>query len=133
MTRTAHGKFDVTLTPQAADHAASGINRSLIDKRFKGDLVATSQGQMLSFLGGESGSGGYVALECVTGVLHGRRGTFVLQHDGLMERGAQKLSVVVLADSGTHGLSGLQGHMSIDIDGGQHVYALTYTLGDEAG
>lgn len=133
VTRTAHGTFDVKLTPQTEDAVSPGIGRAAMEKRFDGDLVANSQGQMLSFLSGESGSAGYVAMELVIGSLYGRHGTFVLQHDGLMDRGAQQLSVVVVADSGTQELSGLKGHMDIEIDGGDHRYELTFTLGDEAG
>lgn len=132
MTHTARGTFDVTITPQAGDASSPGIARSLLDKRFEGDLVATSRGQMLSFFAGEPGSAGYVAMEFVSGELHGRRGTFVLQHDGHMNRGSQQLSVVVVADSGTQDLVGLKGHMSIDADGGQHRYELTFTFEDEA-
>lgn len=34
------------------------------------------------------GSPGYVAVERVTGTLHGRRGSFALQHSGTMNRGS---------------------------------------------
>ena len=33
------------------------------------------------------GSAGYVALERVTGTLDGRKGSFILQHNGTMSRG----------------------------------------------
>jgi hypothetical protein len=73
-------------------------------------------------------SAGYVALEQVTGTLHGRRGTFALQHSGTMDRGAPQLSVTVVPDSGTEQLAGLTGSMRIIIEAGKHSYELDYTL-----
>ena len=74
------------------------------------------------------GSAGYVAIERVTGTLHGRRGTFVLQHSGTMTGGAQELTVTVVPDSGTDQLVGLAGEMTINVSEGKHSYDLEYTL-----
>ena len=74
------------------------------------------------------GSAGYVALEQVTGTLHGRTGTFYLQHSGTMDRGAPTLSVTVVPDSGTGALTGLTGRMNIIIEAGAHPYEFDYTL-----
>jgi hypothetical protein len=103
----------------------------LIDKRFGGDLKGTSRGQMLAFRSSVEGSAGYVALEHVEGTLAGRVGSFVLQHSGTMERGAQQLSVTVVPDSGTGELSGLAGRMSIAVAEGKHSYEFDYTLGGD--
>jgi len=127
----AEGKFDVQLVPQAAEPGRDpGLGRMTIDKEFTGDLVATSQGQMLSAMSPVQGSAGYVALERVSGTLHGRPGTFVLQHTGLMDRGAPSLSIVVVPDSGTDELTGLAGTLAIIIEGKAHSYAFDYTLPD---
>jgi hypothetical protein len=99
-----------------------------IDKRFKGDLQATSRGQMLTGMSSVKGSAGYVAIERVSGALAGRRGTFVLQHSGTMTRGTPTLTVTVVPDSGTDELTGLSGTMAIDVAGGQHSYTFDYTL-----
>lgn len=133
MTR-ANGTFEVTITPFPADDYADGasLGRMTIDKRFHGDLEAMSKGQMLSAMGSVSGSAGYVAIERVDGTLAGRRGTFVLQHSGTMDRGTQGLSVTVVADSGTGGLTGLSGVMRIDVDGGRHAYEFEYALPGDA-
>jgi hypothetical protein len=121
----------VKLSPQAPDEGQSGvgIGRMLLDKKFSGDLEATSKGQMLA-AGAPAGSGGYVALEQVTGTLAGRSGTFVLQHSGTMTRGAPQLTVSVVPDSGTGGLEGLDGTMRIIIEEGRHSYEFDYALGD---
>lgn len=126
----ATGPFEVTITPQPADDYADGnsLARLTIDKQFHGDLEATSKGQMLSAMGSVKGSAGYVAIERVTGTLGGRRGSFVLQHHGSMNRGAPTLVITVVPDSGTDELGGLAGTMVIDITNGKHTYAFEYTL-----
>ena len=57
-----------------------------IDKQFHGDLEGTSKGQMLTAVTDVKGSGVYVAMEKVSGTLHGRNGTFILHHTGIMTR-----------------------------------------------
>jgi hypothetical protein len=99
-----------------------------IDKQITGDLVATTKGQMLSAMSDTKGSAGYVAIERVEGALHGRKGSFVLQHSGTMNRGASGLSVTVVPDSGTGELVGLAGDFKIVIVDGDHDYEFTYTL-----
>jgi Protein of unknown function (DUF3224) len=126
----ASGPFDVKLTPQADDDAAeASLGRMTIDKHFHGDLQATSKGQMLAASTAVEGSAGYVAMERVTGTLHGRSGSFVLQHSGSLARGAQQLSISVVPDSGAGELAGLTGTMSIGIAAdGKHSYDFEYTL-----
>ena len=75
-----------------------------------------------------TGSAGYVAIELVTGTLHGHSGTFVLQHTGTMNRGTPTLSVTVVPDSGTGQLIGLTGSMNIIIANGKHSYEFEYAL-----
>ena len=130
VTARASGTFEVLITPQPADDYADGatLGRMTLDKTFRGDLEATSRGQMLTGMGAVKGSAGYVAIERVTGTLHGRRGSFVLQHLGTMDRGAQSLAVRVVPDTGTDELTGLAGTMTITVTPGRHDYELTYTL-----
>ena len=130
VTQHARGTFDVTIAPAPADDYADGatLGRMTLDKRFHGDLDATSRGQMLTALTPVKGSAGYVAIERVTGTLDGRRGTFVFQHSGIMERGAQRLTLTVVPDSGTDALTGLAGAMTIQIASGVHASAFEYTL-----
>ena len=123
----ATGPFDVKLTPQD-DKLDPTLARLIIDKQFHGDLEATSKGTMLSAGTAVKGSAGYVAIELVTGALHGRTGTFVLQHSATMNRGVPSLSITVLPDSGTGQLTGLTGTMNIIIAEGKHSYDFSYTL-----
>jgi hypothetical protein len=126
----ATGTFDVNLTPQAlADMAADKmLGRMRIDKTYRGELEGTASGEMLTALTSIKDSAGYVAIERVSGTLHGRKGAFVLQHTGTMNRGAQSLSVTVVPDSGTGDLAGLSGKMDIKIDQGKHSYEFAYTI-----
>ena len=100
-----------------------------LDKQFHGDLAGTSKGQMvMSSSPSVNGSAGYVAIEKVTGTLHGRNGTFYLQHSGTMTRGVGELTITVIPDSGTDELAGLQGKMTIIIADGKHSYEFEYEL-----
>lgn len=126
----ARGVFEVTLTLQTAA-AGDPLGRLTSAKRFYGDIDGTSIGPMLAIRTAIEESAGYVALERVTGTLHGHDGTFALQHNGLMARGVQELSIVVVPDSGTGHLSGLTGSLKLEIIDGQHHYDLTYTLPGE--
>jgi hypothetical protein len=129
MIATAKGPFDVKLTPQGTATDSTAVGRLSLDKTFHGDIEATSIGEMLAVRTAVAGSAGYVALERVTGALAGRKGTFALQHWGLMDKGAPELKITVVPDSGTGELTGLAGTMTIDIQpGGKHFYAFTYTL-----
>lgn len=130
----ATGTFDVTLTPRSEDEEAGGttLGRASIEKRFHGDLEGTAVGEMLTAIAAVDGSAGYVAIERVTGTLHGRRGSFVFQHSGTMARGTQELVLAVIPDSGTGELEGLSGTMQIRIEGGRHFYQFDYALGSTA-
>ena len=128
---TARGTFDVKVIPQPADDAAGGpFGRLFLDKKFHGDLDATSRGQMMGAGTAVEGSAGYVALELVSGALNGRNGSFIFQHIGAMAKGVQtQLSVTVVPDSGTEQLVGLSGKMAIIIAAdGKHSYEFEYTL-----
>jgi uncharacterized protein DUF3224 len=132
MTMHARGTFEVKMTPQPAQDGVGdpGIGRMALDKQFHGDLEGTGKGQMLAAGTEVPGSAGYVALERVSGTLHGRRGSFALQHSGTMTRGAPQLAITVVPDSGAGDLLGLAGTLSITVTAGQHGYDLEYTLPD---
>jgi hypothetical protein len=129
VTNRASGTFDVKLNPQLSEFDVGDptVGRMSIDKRFHGDLEAASKGQMLAAGTDVKGSAGYVAIERVSGTLHGLRGTFALQHSGTMTRGAPRLSITVVPDSGTGELVGLAGEMTIIISDGKHSYDFQYT------
>ena len=122
----ARGTFEVKLAPLAAADAFPG--RMSLDKQFRGDLEGTGKGEMLTAMTPVQGSAAYVAIERIEGTLAGRSGSFVVQHSGTMNRGAQQLVIRIVPDSGTGELAGISGTMRIDISGGQHSYTLEYSL-----
>jgi hypothetical protein len=130
MATHASGTFEVKLVPQPPDDKAEGSTpgRMSIDKQFHGDLEGTAKGQMLTAGTDVKGSAGYVAIERVTGTLHGRSGSFVLQHSGSLTRGAAQQSITVVPDSGSGQLVGLAGKMTVTIVDGKHSYDFEYTL-----
>ena len=96
MPAQAAGPFVVTMSSLEPWLKDGPLGRMSLDKRFHGPLEATSQGEMLTVMNPQLGSGGYVALERVNGMLAGRHGTFVLQHSGTMTRGVGALTVTVV-------------------------------------
>lgn len=130
MTTHAHGTFHVAMNPlELHDHGSDpSRGRMSLDKQFFGDLEATSTGEMLTAGTAIEGSAGYVAIERVAGTLHGRNGTFVLQHSGIMTRGMPQLYITVIPDSGTEKLTGIAGTLTINFAEGQHAYEFEYTL-----
>lgn len=131
MTTRAIGTFEVTMNPEPPHDSNEGasIGRVLLKKQFSGDLQATSAGEMIGARSLQvKGSAGYVAIERVVGKLHGKSGSFVLQHSGTMTRGQGELLVSVVPDSGTGELTGISGRMAIEISGGNHSYGFDYSL-----
>ncbi len=126
----ATGSFEVSIKPQIEPDTVEGIalGRLSLDKLFHGDLEAAGKGEMLTAMTGVEGSAGYVAVERVTGTLHSRRGSFVFQHSGIMNRGEQQLSITVVPDSGTGQLSGIAGLFSIKFVDNKHTYTFDYSL-----
>jgi hypothetical protein len=130
MNRVAKGEFVVKLLALGVEGQPedSKMGRLSISKSISGDLIATTVGQMLSASTEVKGSAGYVAIEKVEGMLEEKKGSFVLQHTGTMNKGIPSLSVTVVPDSGTGELVGIAGEFSIVIAGGKHSYEFKYTL-----
>ena len=126
----ATGSFEVQMHPQGPGDAGAGssLGRMSLDKQFSGDLQAVGKGEMLSARSDIPSSAAYVAIERVTGTLHGRSGSFALVHRGVMSASGQVLSIEVVPDTGTDELAGLSGTLDIRIDAGRHYYDLEYSL-----
>ena len=130
MPHRATGTFEVKLTlrPLHDNTGTENLGRMSIDKQFHGDLETMGEGEMLSAGTSVKCSAGYVAIERVSGTLHGHSSTFVLQHSGTMNRGVPHLSVSVVPDPGTDQLDGLTGTLAINIVDKNHFYEFKYTL-----
>ena len=125
----ATGTFDVRVAPlEPYNKDDKSLGRFSIDKQFHGDIDGTGKGEMLSFGTGAAGSsGGYVAMEKVSGKLNGRSGSFALQLNSTMDAGKPSLSIIVVPGSGTGELAGITGKFDIN-DFTKHRYVIEYTL-----
>jgi hypothetical protein len=100
-----------------------------LDKQYHGDLDAAAKGEMITAAGlAVKESAAYSAVERVSGTLQGRKGSFALQHTGVMDRGKPSLTITVVPDSATGDLTGLTGRMDIIIEGKQHSYVFEYEI-----
>ncbi|TRY33183.1 DUF3224 domain-containing protein [Aliiglaciecola sp. M165] len=123
---TLTGKFEVSMQPQKDE--SFDVRRMTLDKTYFGDLKGHAKGQMLSHVTQVNGSAGYVAIEIFDGEVNGKKGSFVLQHSGQMDKRAQSLDISIIPDSGSGELVGISGNMSIEIKEGQHFYHFEYAL-----
>ncbi len=121
---TIDGKFAVNMTPKTTDDPKLGL--ITLDKKYEGKLQATGVGHMLTGMTDVPTSAAYVAMEKVTGVLDGKKGSFVIHHLGIMEGENQRLSIKIVPDSGTDELKGIRGTMEIENRDGQHYYKFNY-------
>ena len=127
MTRAA-GTFDVktALTNHPPDPTIGSMS---LDKQYHGDLEATAKGEMLWVGDPASGNAGSVAIERVTGTLGGKTGSFAFMLTGVMVKGtAPQMTVTIIPGSGTEGLSGIYGALTIIITPGKHSYTLDYAF-----
>jgi len=127
------GEFEVKRSVEPACDMGDGVDAGhfRFDKRFHGDIEATSVVHMLAVGTAVEGSAAYVAIERLTGTLQGRSGSFFMQHNGTMNRGAATLALSVVPDSGTDELENLSGTMKIDITDGKHFYTFDFAFGEE--
>jgi len=125
---TARGTFEVNIEAESPflDRDGIKLNRNVVRKEFSGDLVGTSEAQMVAAQTTTAGSAGYVAIEHFSGSVGGKCGSFVLQHHGLMNRGEAALTVTIVPDSGTGELAGISGTLEIDSAPEGHSYVLEY-------
>jgi hypothetical protein len=125
----AHGTFTVDVRP-LAPAPAEGLSRYTINKAIRGDLEATTMGEMFGAGDYKLGTAGYVGIEMVTGALKGKQGSFALQHFATMDASGPKMQVIAVPGSGTGELKGIAGTFMIRIENGQHFYDFDYTLSE---
>jgi hypothetical protein len=127
-TFTAKGSFDVTVKPEDKNKVNEiTFGRYSVQKIFEGDLTGTSKFDMHA-AGTDKGASAYVAIELVTGTLHGKSGTFLLMHMGTMSPTAQQLNITVIPECSTGDLNGLEGKFTINVVDKKHFYVFEYTL-----
>lgn len=134
MTFQASGSFDIDAWDAEKpfeERDGVKLTRVHVGKTFHGDLVGTSGSELITV---ESAAGpvAYVGIEHVQGILHGREGTFVLQHSAGSDDGTadtQWLRWLIVPTSGSGELAGVRGVGQITIGAdGAHSWTLEYTL-----
>ena len=130
MTTHATSTFDIDTWQDEPYDEAEGANlrRAHLTKTFHGDVEGRSTVEML-MAQAQDESAAYVAFERLDVRVHGRAGTFVLQHSGSGTRDRRTATWTVVPDSGTGELRRLRGTAQIVIgpDGG-HAFELDYDL-----
>ena|SRR5215467_457257 len=127
------GTFSTKLYWPTADSQAKSaqITPMSFEKQYHGDLEGVSQGELLTTTPDNRLSGGFVAIEKVSGKLNGRSGTFWLQHHCLLTHAKGEITIVVMPDTATGELTGLSGKLNVVSDeGGQ--YTFDYTLPEKS-
>jgi len=114
--------------PPYDDGEGAKLANVTVTKKFHGDLDADSVARLITTTSEVEGSMGYIGVERVIGTLHGKKGTFVMQHSATMNRGVGAISVVILPDTGTGELKGISGSLSVEITPEAHKYTIDYEL-----
>ena len=130
-TRHAASTFDIdTWDDQPWDEGEGAkLTRLRLTKTFHGDVEGTSAVEGLTAVASGGDGRAYVALERITGRVHGRRGSFVLHHTALDSSAGQQTAWTVVPGTGTGELRGLRGTGEIVVEpGGQHRFMLDYEL-----
>lgn len=136
MSTTLTATFDVTgwdETPYDEPGDGPRLARATVRKTYHGDLAGEGTAEVLMCQRDASdlaAGSGYVASERVDGTLHGRTGTFVIQHGARAGAGtsAQTFGYVV-PGSGTGALRGLRGDVTIAVSpDGVHTLTMDYEI-----
>lgn len=130
---TADGTFDLDrfdTEPPHDDRDGVQLARAHITKTFHGGMTGHSETDIITVQTGHPAA--YVGIERFDGMLHGREGSFVLQHNAGGENGVPWMTWTIVETSGTGELAGIRGEGQIVIGAdGTHSYTLDYELGGE--
>jgi len=103
------------------------LTRAHITKTFEGGLTGTSETDIIMVH--TDNPAAYAGIERFDGVLEGRRGGFVLQHNAGGSDGVPWMTWKIVETSGVGELSGIRGEGQIVVGtDGDHSYHLDYEL-----
>jgi hypothetical protein len=115
-----------TETAYDAPAESPSLSRGSVRRRFQGALTGESVAEVL-ICRSTPDRLGYVASDRFAGRLGERRGSFVFQHGGPIDRGALRSFGYVVPGSGTGELRGLRGEVTISVTpAGEHTLTLDY-------
>lgn len=131
MKQTANARFAITSwdeKPYSEGPDLPKLTRATVKKTFSGDIEGEGQVDYLMMYRSD-GSATFIGLERITGKVHGKSGSFVLQRTGVFEDGQAKESYSVVSGSATGELLGLRGEGTSSVGHGmEHPFALSYEL-----
>lgn len=129
MTR-AEGTFTIDrfdAEPPYDDQDGVKLARAHITKTFAGDLVGNSETDIITVH--TENPAAYAGIERFEGMMRGRKGGFVLQHNAAGEKGVPWMTWKIVETTGTGELAGIRGAGQIIIGSdGSHSYSLDYDL-----
>ena len=132
MPKHAEATFTITRWEQA-DYAeqADGpkLARATVKKTFEGDIVGESTAELL-MSGARGDSAGYVAMERIAAAVHGRAGTFDLQHCAQMGGADPRTYWLIVPGSGTGELRGIAGEGAYRHDDSGAHFSLDYEIAE---
>jgi Protein of unknown function (DUF3224) len=110
------------------DREGAVLGRIHIERTIQGDLEGEATAELLTATA-ENGAAVYLALDRMSGRLHGREGSFVLQHRGVVSADGAEIDGAIVPGSGTGELKGISGQGAIMVDDdGTHHLTLEYEL-----
>jgi len=131
MRKTAHARFSIKSwdeQPYSESKDLPKMTRASVDKTFTGDLDGEGHVEYLMMYRSD-GTAAFVGLERITGQIAGRKGSFVLQREGVFEDGQARESYSVVTGSGTGDLRSLRGEGTSSVGhAADHPFALNYEL-----
>ena len=130
MSTRAEGTFDIDDWQEAAYDEADGtkLSRTRVTKTFQGDVQGQSTAELLMAIA-RAGSMAYVGFERIVGSVHGRAGSFILEHVASTAGESPSATWRVLPNSGTGELNTIRGAAFIGGQPGErHTFTLEYEL-----
>jgi hypothetical protein len=130
MSTRAEATFDIDDWQEAAYDEADGtkLSRTRVTKTFQGDVQGQSTAELLMAVA-RAGSMAYVSFERIIGSVHGRAGSFILEHVASSAGDTPSATWRVMPSSGTGDLSTIRGAAFIGGQPGErHTFTLDYEL-----
>lgn len=133
MPKTAEGTFEVTAwdeKPFAQIGDGGKLTKASVKAKLDGDIIGEATTEWLMCYTSESNAT-YVGFQKVDGTLDGRKGSFVVETDGIFDGKKARGAWSIVPGSGTGGLAGISGEATFDSPKGTKAsFSLEYDLAD---
>ena len=116
MEKKLEGIFQVTgwdEKPYSEESDGSKLTKAQVTQTYTGSIEGSSQVEYLMSHQDDK-SAVFVGMEKVTASIHGKSGSFIIQHSGKFENGVASSNFVIVAGSGQGELSGIEGSGSFE-------------------